>query len=433
MNTLFSGITLSGWRQFRDLEIEFHDRVTILTGANGAGKSTILKILKCHFDYENDEKFLATPIKKDGKTSFLLGSWISTYLDTIFNRSKAQTAGQVGTISYSNGQVCNLNLPPQESISFSLTRSTSVPVSGINISSHRPTIKYEEIKSLSISGVKPADAYKDYFEVQRSFLEQQHYFKNGVMKNGNPLHSLKEAIISFATFGIGNKFVAPIPELVGLYEEFQDVLRKVLPVEIGFDRLEIRTPEVIVISSSGEFPIDGASGGLMSIIQLSWQIFLYSKIDSGSRFMVLLDEPENHLHPSMQRTFLSNIVSSFPTARFVVATHSPFIISSIKEANVFALRHHTSDGSNLRPLEPRSVDSHKLDHVQRAGPASDVLREVLGVPVTIPEWSAQKLDEIAAEFSQKEINQASLNLLRQRLEDAGLSEFYPYAVERVIK
>ena len=39
---LFSGLYLSGWRQFEFVELDLHPRLTILTGANGCGKTTIL-------------------------------------------------------------------------------------------------------------------------------------------------------------------------------------------------------------------------------------------------------------------------------------------------------------------------------------------------------------------------------------------------------
>lgn len=35
---MFKRIKLSGWRQFSDIDIVFHDHLTVLTGANGAGK-----------------------------------------------------------------------------------------------------------------------------------------------------------------------------------------------------------------------------------------------------------------------------------------------------------------------------------------------------------------------------------------------------------
>ena len=316
---------------------------------------------------------------------------------------------------------------------YEIKRSLAVTVPGVNIGSHRSSPRYGEVRSLPIAGIKPQDAFKDFFDVQRSYEQQSHYFRDGVDRRVNPVAAIKEAIIGFATFGVGNRFVTPVPELVGLYEKFQKVLRDVLPAEIGFTRLEIRTPEVIIVSSSGDFPIDGASGGLMSIIQLSWQIFLQSEINNEDRFMVLIDEPENHLHPSMQRSFLSNIVNAFPKARFVVATHSPFIVSSVRDSAVYALRHHSSDGTSLRPLEPRSVTSERLDQLQRAGPASEILREVLGVPVTMPVWSESELNRISQEFARKPITKENLEDLRSSLSKAGLLEFYPNAVEKIIR
>jgi hypothetical protein len=209
-------------------------------------------------------------------------------------------------------------------------------------------------------------------------------------------------------------------------------LKRVLPEEIGFDRLEIRPPEVIAVCLSGEFPIDGASGGMMALIQTSWQIFLESSSVDGS-FVVLIDEPENHLHPSMQRTFLANIVSAFPDAQFIVATHSPFIVSSVKDSFVYVLTHKGIDGASFKPTEPRSVYSLKVDQSHTAGPATEILRDVLGVPVTIPEWSVDNLNGIANAFSERPLTKESLNELRQMLGSAGLSEFYPQILERIMR
>ncbi|WP_419836937.1 AAA family ATPase [Streptomyces brasiliscabiei] len=50
------------------------------------------------------------------------------------------------------------------------------------------------------------------------------------------------------------------------------------------------------------------------------------------------DEPENHLHPSMQRTLVPTLLAAFPNVRFIVATHSPFVVTSTREAYVYALR-----------------------------------------------------------------------------------------------
>lgn len=64
-STNFKRIAVQGWRQFDNVEIELHDRLTIITGANGAGKSSLLRIFSRHFGY--DRPYLATPVLINGK------------------------------------------------------------------------------------------------------------------------------------------------------------------------------------------------------------------------------------------------------------------------------------------------------------------------------------------------------------------------------
>ncbi|EPH0497574.1 AAA family ATPase, partial [Enterobacter asburiae] len=55
----FEGLTLKDWQQFSDIDIKFHPRVTILTGSNGSGKTTILSLLARHQGWQHFS--LATP------------------------------------------------------------------------------------------------------------------------------------------------------------------------------------------------------------------------------------------------------------------------------------------------------------------------------------------------------------------------------------
>jgi len=53
--------------------------------------------------------------------------------------------------------------------------------------------------------------------------------------------------------------------------------------------------------------------------------------------LVLIDEPETHLHLEMQYQVMPLLTSLFPNVQFIVATHSPAVASSIKDATVFDL------------------------------------------------------------------------------------------------
>ena len=169
-------------------------------------------------------------------------------------------------------------------------------------------------------------------------------------------------------------------------EDFKKVLEKILPPSIGFKDINIRIPDVVIVTNTGDFIVDAASGGLMSLIDLSWQIFLYSA--DKTEFVVTIDEPENHLHPSQRARYSPRLLSAFPKVQFIVATHSPFIVSSVKDSAVYVLGYSPSDKVDETGINNR-VSSLKLDKSNKAGTASEILRDVLGVPVTLPEWAEE--------------------------------------------
>jgi hypothetical protein len=158
-------------------------------------------------------------------------------------------------------------------------------------------------------------------------------------------------------------------------------------------------------------------------------LYSFNKVE----FTVLLDEPENHLHPSMQRSLLVRLTKAFPNAQFVVATHSPFMVSSVKDSIVHALR-YTSENLSNEPHESNSskVSSVELDLDTRAATANEILRDVLGVPVSLPLWAEDDLRRITAQLTVNSITPEGLASLRSELEEAGLGEYYPDALKMAV-
>lgn len=175
-----------------------------------------------------------------------------------------------------------------------------------------------------------SQAFNSYFQ------ETVNLFNNNYTQH-TPIYRMKEAIVSMAAFGPGNQFVQKNEKIEKQFSDFKDILKQILPADLGFKDLSVRIPDLVLETETGDFLLDASSGGIMSIIDLAWQIFLYSH--DKDEFVVTIDEPENHLHPSMQRSLLNDFVKAFPKAQFIVVTHSPFIVSSIRESNVYALKH----------------------------------------------------------------------------------------------
>ena len=78
--------------------------------------------------------------------------------------------------------------------------------------------------------------------------------------------------------------------------------------------------------------------GLASVMQLWSAIMLAVEGVDDPKGLVLIDEPELHLHARLQEIILPFLTDAFPTLQFIVATHSPAVIASIANATVFDLK-----------------------------------------------------------------------------------------------
>lgn len=433
---IYKSISVNEWRQFRDIHINLHPSLTILTGPNGSGKSTLLSLLGLSMDQSDQEPFLATPINDDksGKSAFSIATIFSRF-NPFKLRTKQPVGGNdpedesgfdIGSILYSSGNIAKLRTNGN-GLKYSVDLYGRMPIIGFKIDSHRAIPRYQQVRSLPISGITPKDAFFYFSQSLKSYQRGTFFHQDG-RSIENPVAPLKETLIGFAAFGTDNTHMRAVPELVGLYDDFQDLLKKVLPNEIGFQKLEVRSPEIVIVSRTGEFPIDSASGGLMSLIQTCWQIFLFTKA-YGETAVVLIDEPENHLHPSLQRDFLGKLVKAFSKVQFIVATHSPFVITSVKSSTVYALNYtRLKEASSTEKL---AVTVQEIELNSKARPADKILDEVLGVSVTIPIWAERDLTEIANKFEKSNLTSEAIAQLRRDLDLAGLSEFFPEALGKI--
>ena len=85
---------------------------------------------------------------------------------------------------------------------------------------------------------------------------------------------------------------------------------------------------------------------------------------------ILIDEIDLHLHPEWQRNFLPNLLNTFPKIQFVVTTHSPFIIQSVKNGKLVDLDEKNKDESaylkRSMSIEDIAVEVMGLDNVTRS-------------------------------------------------------------------
>jgi hypothetical protein len=177
---------------------------------------------------------------------------------------------------------------------------------------------------------------------------------------------------------------------------------------------------VIIQTRTGDFALESSSGGMMALMEVGWQVFLRGR--NSPSFTVCFDEPENHLHPELQRHFLPRLLAAFPNVQFIIATHSPLVCSSEPESNVYVLRYD----------ERRQVNSELLDMINKGGSAAEILRDVLDLPTTFPTWVEARLGEVVSKYTRAELTRADFAALRQDLVDLGLGDLAPTALVEVL-
>jgi predicted ATP-binding protein involved in virulence len=405
----FSKLTINGWKQFHEIDIQFHDKLTILTGANGSGKTTLLNLLARHFGWSFFE--LSTPVKDKSSGAI---KWLVSFFSKFTNQNPMNTPNKIGEIHYGDKTIAKLTLQDDANgPQYYVNVEPQKYINGINIVSHRDIFRYQHIENIPTTKRTREEAFRIVHDGNMNYYTQANAYRQ------NTNHSIKETLLSWAISGSGNEYIEADLELKRNFENFQDILRKLLPQSIGFEKITIRNYEIVLVTNSGEFMIDAVSGGIASIIDLAWQIYNFS--GSDEEFVVLIDEIENHLHPTMQRGILPDLIKAFPKVQFIVSTHSALVVGSVKDSNVYAFRYN----------DQNKVSSQQLDLVNKAKTATEILNEVLGIPFTMPIWAEKKLEELVSKYRNMELTEENINEMRKEFKYAGLESLMPIAINGV--
>lgn len=114
---MFSTLTIANWRQFARVRIAFHPRLTVLTGANGSGKTTILHLLNRHWGW--NLQYVSTPRwDRKGVRKYWAGFWEIEESDV---SQPVVAQRRIGRLEYGNQQSSDLTIPENVSEVFGVS------------------------------------------------------------------------------------------------------------------------------------------------------------------------------------------------------------------------------------------------------------------------------------------------------------------------
>ncbi len=201
----------------------------------------------------------------------------------------------------------------------------------------------EEINSLSTSAVELGF----YGDGDKNFIKEfRQYFLTGSMvyRYFSARHRLSDSGIKDLTGFLNglqlqaNKNASEDTKYEQILKNFEDSVKKVLTAD-GEVSFRFEDTEVYLCESGKKHPLDRLPHGFQALLGIIGTLYAAIHKQGGSpdtaKGLVLIDEPETHLHVALQKRVLPLLTEVFKNIQFVVATHSPYVLNSVKDMVVY--------------------------------------------------------------------------------------------------
>jgi hypothetical protein len=349
-----------------EMRLEFGERLNLLTGDNGLGKSFVLDIAWWALT-RNWVGRAAQPQDGDGKTPSIAFSFDSVSRDhsyvSIFDRFDQRWSGRPGRPA-NPGLVLYARVDGGFSV-WDPARNYWRNREGAETPDRPPAYHFT-----------PADIW------------------NGLNIDGKVVcNGLVRDWVSWQETSSA-EFAQLSRVLQKLSPSTEEQLLPGRPVKVDLD--DARRVPTIAMPYGQEVPLTYISAGMKRIIALAyllvwaWSEHLsaanFLRVDSASQIIFLVDEIESHLHPRWQRVILSAIldvvndlgVSGDAGVQMVASTHSPLVLTSV-EPLFDSRRDAWFDIDIVGDAGGRHVELRKKDFVRQGDAAGWLTSEAFGL------------------------------------------------------
>ena len=165
----------------------------------------------------------------------------------------------------------------------------------------------------------------------------------------------------------------------------------------------------------------GTAGTLGWVRHLALEMLRYYEFQFGweKRSMILLiDEIENHLHPTWQRRVIPALLEYFPGLQIFATTHSPFVVAGLRAGQVHMLK-RGADGVVTASTNEQDIIGWTTD---------EILRTFMGVDEPTDQLTidrAGRLRELRGKESLTDEESAEMEELRRQVNEDFLSSSTP--------
>ena len=392
-------LRLKNFRLFQDLEIDFgNSNITASIGINGAGKTSILDaISKALSSIMSDvnlqthgQDFLSNSDILKGETSTSIEASFSLDGETINVNCNWSIDGNRQNTVDNTGELIKNRLPLM--VYYRVNRTSSIPVFAKSMISDRVSAMYSSALEANVSAFSK---FEGWFINELNLENEYKVSKADHLYELDSLRNVRNAFKKFLSI-VGENSITDIRiDRDAKSTDFNlDNERYAVVIKNG-DRLRFNQ------LSSGERMVMYLVSDIARRLTFSAQNDENTINGSG---IVLIDELDLHLHPAWQKTIVQALKNTFPNVQFIVTTHAPLILSTLRPENILAL----SDGNVISKENLPKVFS---------GTADEVLEELMNVKPYMMDFDSEK-QELDILYNNFQLDEAEKKLkqLKHRID-----------------
>ena len=379
---ILKSLTLTNFRGIRDLRLEFSERVNLLAGVNGAGKTAILDCAAIMLS-----RFVGRLRSTKGTGRFFTDSDISNgspetrnvveigfrnhHFDwTVSKTRRGRRRQSITGLEGVKTLVDYLHMRVEDESPVSLPIAVYYPTNRAVLDIPlriRTTHGFDQLSAYDQALSGKWSSFRIFFEWfrDREDLENERRLETSKFRD-RELQAVRTA------------------------------MRRFLP---GCSAVRIRrAPLRMVIDKNGEeLRVDQLSDGEKCTLAMVGDLARRMAIANpspedplGGTGVVLIDEIDLHLHPGWQRHVVSALEETFPNCQFLVSTHSPQIVSHVAPERIWLLERSGCGVTASRPAESFGQTTGRI------------LEDVMAVPER-PQEIKERLSDLFLAIQQEEL------------------------------
>lgn len=374
---VIKSITLKNYRCFENIQVDFHEKLTVIVGDNGSGKTSILEGMAVSLGTMFTGLDGRAGISINKKDARLKTYWMGDSEDV-----QPQYPVEITAMGDIDGQ----GITWKRSLNGE-NGSTTVKDAKAMIDIAK---RYQKrLRDGDVSLVLPMIAYYgtgrlwDYHREKKTDTFKDNTKTNGYIDSLDGTANVKLMMNWFKKKTIQrmqkcSDGLRELTELSVVYGAMQKCYERITGHQrVDFDyNLDTNEIECRYIDGDGlqmSIPLSQLSDGYkstisliadiayrMSILNPQLGIDVINKTDG----VILIDEVDLHLHPAWQHRVLGDLREIFPRVQFVVTTHAPAVVSSAKSENLVILKNYE--------IEDTAAEIYGND-------VNSILKDIMGV------------------------------------------------------